>query len=108
MDRKKFVRYLGALKVWQQRLAGYISIINFVMLFYLYITEEPMGLEWKTWLFILTVFIVSIIAIDAKVIMPSSLNYTFKKNPGLCYLKQKLDSNSEKMDIIIKKMEKDK
>lgn len=42
---KKASIMAGKLKVWQMRLASYIAIVNFVMIFYLYIIESPMGLN---------------------------------------------------------------
>jgi len=74
-------KLLGKLKVWQQRLATYISMINFIMLFYLYIIESPLSIAWYTWLLIISIIIILIIAIDILLILPASQEYMWNKNP---------------------------
>ena len=72
---------MGRVKVWQQRLASYVSMVSFGMVFYLYIIESPMGLQWYHWLTIVITGILAIVYIDTVFIYPASLEYTFKKNP---------------------------
>ena len=92
---------IGKVKVWQTRLSGYISLINFVMIFYLYIIESPMGLEWYHWAIIIAIGIITIVFFDTKFIMPQSFGYTFSKNPGMQKLKKQSQQNSEKLDLIL-------
>ena len=97
----RWTHWAGKLKVWQQRLATYISMVNFAMLFYLYIIESPMGLRWYHWFVIITVGVLIIVYIDARFIFPSSLAYTFEKNPEFTSLRKASNENSEKLDFII-------
>lgn len=76
----RIAKLLGKLKIWQQRLASYVGIVNFVMIFYLYIIEAPMGLLWYHWAVIIFVGASSLMFIDVKFIMPNSLVYSFQKN----------------------------
>ena len=99
--KRSVSKTLGILKVWQNRLASYISIINFVMIFYLYIIESPLGFQWYHWAILIVVGVTTIIFIDAKFIMPQSFGYTFSKNPGMQKLKKQAKENSEKLDLII-------
>lgn len=86
----KISETLGKLKVWQSRLSGYISMINFFMIFYLYIIESPMGLLWYHWALLIIVMVISIVFVDTKFIMPQSFGYTFSKNPGYQEMKKDL------------------
>lgn len=80
----------GKLKVWQERLAGYAAMLNFFMIFYLYILESPLGLRWYHWTIFIATGVVLIIYIDIKFIMPNSLKYGFEKNPELINLRNEL------------------
>jgi len=73
-------RKLGQIKVWQQRLSTYMSMINFFMIFYLYIIESPMGLPWYLWAFVISSSIVIVVYVDTAYIMPHSFAYQFEKN----------------------------
>ena len=84
----KISKLLGRMKIWQQRLATYASMINFAMVFYLYIIESPMGLLWYHWAMIIGVGASSLMFIDVKFIMPNSLGYNFEKNPGFQEMKR--------------------
>ena len=105
-NKKSKAKVLGMIKVWQQRLATYISIINFVMIFYLYIVESPMGLKWYHWGILISVAICVVLYFDIKYIFPNTQLYTFKKNPGWIAIKNQVDKNSEKLDKIMEKLEK--
>ena len=106
MNRHKLVKNVGKLKVWQTRLAGYMGIINFVMIFYLYVIESPMGFEWYHWTIIIGISIVSIIFMDIRYILPAASAYGFEKNPKFVSLEEMVKSNSKKLDVIIKEIEK--
>lgn len=92
---------LGKLKVWQTRLGTYISLINFIMIFYLYIIASPLGWEWHEWAILITAGIVFIVVFDTTVVYPASLDYSFKKNPEWNKLKKKVRGNSKKLDEIL-------
>jgi len=99
---KKASIMAGKLKVWQMRLASYIAIVNFVMIFYLYIIESPMGFEWYHWAIIIVTGITVIVFIDTKFILPSSQVYTFNKNPQMVKLKEQVNKNKVMLEAIIK------
>lgn len=99
---KKASTVAGTLKVWQNRLASYVSIVNFVMIFYLYIIQSPMGFEWYHWAIIIVTGIMVIVFIDTKFILPSSQVYTFNKNPQMVKLKEQVNKNKVMLEAIIK------
>ena len=83
--------WLGRIQVWQSRLAQYVSMINFMMILFLYLIEKPFGLLWYHWVFIIGLAVVSILAIDIRIIFPESQNYIYDKNPGFVRLEKKCD-----------------
>lgn len=99
----KLSKHAARLQVWQQRLSTYVSMINFAMLFYLYIIESPMGLEWYHWISIIAVLVLTIIFIDTKYILPGALEYKFKKNPGMNNILERIDNLEKKIDLVLKK-----
>jgi len=91
--------FVGKLKAWQQRLSSYVSMISFIMVFYLYIIKSPMGLEWYHWLVIIGVGISFLLFVDIRYIFPSMQKYQGLKHPILMEMyddikkiKQQLDS----------------
>ena len=74
-------KLLGKLKVWQTRLATYVAMINFLMIFYLYIIESPLNLGWYVWLSIILILVVGLILFDTLLVLPASQEYMFLKNP---------------------------
>lgn len=81
--------------MYLNRLQTYVSMVNFMMILYLYITESPVGIEWYWWVLLLMGIFPLVVIIDIKLIYPGMLQYAFKKNPGM----KRLD---EKIDIIMK------
>ena len=75
------VELLGKLKIWYMRAASYMSIVNFVMIFYLYIIESPFGLQWYHWFLFMSIGGSMLLYIDVKYIFPSGNIYTFDKSP---------------------------
>lgn len=101
--------YFGKLKVWQQRLATYVSMMNFVMIFYLYIIESPLGLSWFHWLLIILVGVIVLVFFDTCFVMPHALGYTFLKNPEFIQLKgdvKYIKKEIDELKLLLKKMEK--
>jgi len=84
----KKAKTAGMLKTWYQRLTSYVSMVNFIMIFYLYIIESPLGFQWYHWLLLISVSILSILYIDIKYVFPTSQTYAWKKNPEFQELKQ--------------------
>lgn len=87
-------KLLGKMKVWQQRLATYVGMLNFAMLFYLFIIENK-WLSWYVWLVIVTTGIIALVVVDTKFIMPHSLAYNFEKNREWNRLMDEIDELKE-------------
>ena len=83
--------FLGKIKIWQTRLTGYISMINFVMIFYLYIIEAPLDMPWYVWLIVMVSTSLIVLFFDVKFIFPETLKYQFNKNPEYVSLREKMD-----------------
>ena len=81
---------IGRYKTWLGRLQSYLGPLNFVMILYLYIKEEPMGIIWQAWAVILSVFLVVILFIDVVFIYPSESRYISRKNPEWCELRDEI------------------
>jgi len=93
----KVTKLFGKAKVMQQRLSTYVSMVNFIMVFYLYIIESPMGLEWYHWLTIIGFGVFFIVYIDTMFIMPHAFGYQFEKNPEFQELKQDVKEIKERL-----------
>lgn len=106
INRNNKAKVLGMLKVWEQRLASYIGIVNFFMIFYLYIVASPMGLEWYHWLALIVIGITTILYFDIKYVFPHTQLYTFKKNPAMIMLKEQIEKNTMLLEEIKQKIEK--
>lgn len=100
--KSKIRKMLGSVKIWQSRLAGYVSMLNFAMILYLYIIESPFGMEWYHWVLLLVVGCAVIIYVDIKYIFPSANLYTFNKNPGWMSIKKQAEENDRKLNLIMK------
>ena len=87
---------LGTIKVVLERLASYISIINFCMILYMYTIKEPLGISWFYWFIIIIAIIPIIIVIDWKIIFPAALSITFgKKNKEFIEMKNDIKEIKE-------------
>ena len=71
----------GKYKAWVARLASYVAPMNFVMLLYLFIIEEPLGVVWQVWFVVIVVFIIVLLWFDIRVVFPLELEYQLQKNP---------------------------
>lgn len=72
---------LGRYKTWLNRLQSYISPLNFIMVLYLYIINEPLGITWQIWVVILVFFLAIILVFDIIFVFPTEQSYTIRKNP---------------------------
>ena len=96
---KRFKRpTLGEIKMWQSRLATYVSMINFILLFYLFITENK-WFEWYIWFFVITSVVLFIVIFDTIKVMPDQLGYGFRKNPEWLKHKRNQKRIMEKLGI---------
>lgn len=91
---------LGRYQVWYSRLASYISSINFVMIMYLYVASNPMGIIWYYWVIFIIIAVVFILFIDIIFVLPSSQQYSFNKNPEFVELREQIKKLHEKIDEI--------
>lgn len=55
-------------------------MINFIMIFYLFIVENK-WFEWYVWLFVISSNVIFIVIFDTIKVMPEQLAYGFIKNP---------------------------
>ena len=101
---KRGVKLAGKLKVWQSRLASYVGVINFLMIFYLYIIESPLRFKWYYWGLIVILCITVLMFIDIRYIYPASQEYSFSKNPEMTKLREKINQNSDKLDEIFERV----
>lgn len=70
----------GKMKMWQQRLSTYVSMINFAMLLYLFIVENK-WFSWYIWVIIVSLGTVFLIIFDVLIVMEQQSEYGFMKNP---------------------------
>ncbi len=107
MSGKKLERYgkrLGILKVWANRLQTYLGPLNFLMILYLYITNEPLGIKWYYWVIAIIPTLLLVLYIDLKVILPVSQEYVFRKNPEWMLLKEEMRLLREDVKNLEKKL----
>jgi hypothetical protein len=78
---KRAQREVGRYKTWLNRLQSYMGPLNFIMVLYLYIITEPLGLRWEIWAVVLTLFLGVVLIFDVVVIYPSEQMYNTQKNP---------------------------
>ena len=71
------------------------------MIFYLYIIESPMNLEWYHWVTIISLCIIVVIFVDVKYVFPDSQAYSFHKNPEWMKLRKDVTQNSKKLDELL-------
>ena len=99
---------IARLQTWWTRLASYVSMVNFTMIFYLYILESPMGLQWYHWFILVASLFSVIIFVDVKYIFPGTLQYIFNKSPPMVKLKDAVEGNTVLLNKIIDHLEVDK
>ena len=95
-EEMKWGLLAGKLKIWQTRLQTYTAMVNFFMLFYIFIQDNE-WLTWYWWLVFMVVTISVVLFIDVKYIMPNALGYQWTKNKSFNRLEQKVDRLLEEM-----------
>ena len=73
---------IGKLKVMQIRASSYLSILNFVMIFYLYVKSEPLGIRWFFWAVIIFFCVFVVLYIDDRFLLSQESGYLWDKIPG--------------------------
>ena len=94
---------LGKLKMWQTRLSTYTALVNFVMVFYLFIVEND-WFEWYVWLILVVSLVLFIVWFDTVKVMPDQLAYSFVKNPEWVEHVKRQKKIIEQQDEILKKI----
>lgn len=92
---------LGKVKTWQNRITSYVSIFNFLMLFYLFIVENK-WFEWYVWLLLSVVSIFVIFVVDTFWVLPQQLAYSFQKNPEWKELRNEVKEIKDQIDKLRK------
>jgi len=81
---------LGKYKAWYQRVALYITGLNFLMIFYNF-TQANKWLSWYGWLVVFALFIFFLLFIDILFIWESEQNATAQKNPVIREMSRKVE-----------------
>ena len=87
---------LGKGKTWLTRLQTYIGLVNFFLLFFVFIQDNK-WFEWYEWLIILVVLLSSLLYVDIRWIMPNALGYQWTKNKSFVRLEKKVDMLLERI-----------
>lgn len=85
--------------MYLNRLQTYVSMVNFIMLLYLYITEAPLGVVWYYWVIFMFILFPVLVIFDVKMVYPGTLIYAYDKNPGFQRLEKKVNKIMEKLKI---------
>lgn len=89
---------LGKFRTWVDRAVGYLGLLNFAMILYLYVSKAPMGIEWYYWVIAAIGVVSVIIFIDIKFIYPKAQSYVAELNPAWVKLQATMDRIEQKLD----------
>jgi len=89
--------FVGKIKTWLQRLQTYMSIINFILLFYLFIQENK-WFQCYEWLIIIVVTCSVVLYVDVRHVMGNALGYQWDKNNAFKRLERKIDAIQKRLD----------
>jgi len=81
---------IGKYEVWMNRLKSYVGMANFLMIFYIFLSKSPLGVEWYYWIIPTLILLPILLYIDIKVIFPQTLKYKFNKNPEMSKIKEEI------------------
>ena len=87
---EKIGRQLGILKAWTARMQTYLGLLNFFMILYLYVTQEPLGIKWYVWVAVMIPCMCLVLWLDLKIIFPVSQEYIYRKNPEWMELRKEI------------------
>ena len=94
----KLSRSVGVFKTWLTRLQTYIGLVNFFMLFFVFIQDNK-WFSWYVWCIIIFVVLSSILFIDIRFIMGQALGYQWEKNKSFARLEKKVDRLMEEIGL---------
>lgn len=90
---------IGKYKSILNRLISYLGILNFSMLLYIFVKNQPLGFNWFIW-FITVIFLcLGIMIFDIFFVIKAESIYLFKKNPKLVEMNEKLDTIINLLDM---------
>lgn len=82
---------LGRYRTWIMRLGGYLAPVNFTLILYGFVTDDPFGVSWNVWLVGTLIAVPCLMVFDVLVIYPSELRYAYDKNKRMKRLEEKID-----------------
>lgn len=88
---------LGKYKAWFMRLQSFTAPINFIMVLYLYIIQEPLDIPWYVWVVFLSAILALLLVFDILFILPGEYRYTSNKNPEWQALRKDLNAIKNKL-----------
>jgi len=92
---------LGKYRTWITRLGGYLAPINFILILYGFVINDPFGVSWQLWMIVAMFGLPLLMAFDIMLILPSELRYGYDKNKRMLNLEGKIDK-------LLKILEKEK
>ena len=104
-----YTNYFGRYKVWLNRLQSYLAPLNFIMVLYLYVINDPLGIVWYGWVFLIIIVSGCLLLVDLLLVFPFEQKYISLKNPEWvdlrrdvdelkCLLQKYIDDNSRGVD----------
>ena len=95
----KVINNIGRYKTWVSRLQTYTGPLNFIMILYLYVVNEPLGLKWYVWFILLIGALIVVLFLDIAFIYPSEQQYNTRKNPEWNELRADVQRIMDKLGI---------
>jgi RsiW-degrading membrane proteinase PrsW (M82 family) len=90
----------GRYKAWFNRIASYISVVNFMLLVYGFIfRDEPFNIPWYLWLIVIALFITGLLWFDLKFVLRQAQDYLAKKNPFLVRMQDDIKKIMKHLEI---------
>ena len=96
-ERDRFRKKLGKYKTWLNRVQSYIAPLNFVMILYLYIVQQPLDMPWYLWVVVLVFFLSALLIFDVLFVFPSESQYIWRVNPDWRELRQDIKEIKESL-----------
>lgn len=89
---------LGKYKAWVNRVQSYLAPLNFVMILYLYIIQEPVGMPWYSWVMILVFVLSVLLCFDILFVFPSESQYAWRINPDWVEMRRDIKMIKESLE----------
>jgi hypothetical protein len=92
---------VGKVKLWAERLRGYLIWAQFAMVVYLFILQKPFGLEWYVILGFVGVVSALLLAFDITVVLPQEYSYVFEKTPPMAELRDQTIKRLKRIEKLL-------